>query len=294
MRIKRSFAETAFDTFNYALLALFCLAVVVPLLYVIAGSLSSNEAITHSEVFLWPVGFNLNNYDFVIHNRVFWRSFGVTAVIVIVGTTINMVMTLLTSYPLSKSWLGGRKPILLFIIFTMIFQAPMIPMYLLIKELHLLNSIWALIVPGALSAFNMMLCITFMRSIPEELFEAARVDGMSEYRILWRIVTPLSMPINVTLILFYAVGHWNNYLGPLLYVTDPAKQPLQLYLYNLISQFDMDSAGGAASVLELSSKLTPQGLQMATIIVATVPVIIIYPFLQKHFIKGALLGSVKE
>ncbi|WP_201008657.1 carbohydrate ABC transporter permease [Paenibacillus glycanilyticus] len=294
MRIRRSFGEAAFDALNYLLLAMFCLAVVVPLLYVVAGSLSSNEAITHSEVFLWPVGLNFDNYDFVIHNRVFWRSFGVTAVIVIVGTTINMVMTLLTSYPLSKSWLGGRKPILLFIIFTMIFQAPMVPMYLLIKELHLLNSIWALIVPGALSAFNMMLCITFLRSIPEELFEAARVDGMSEYGILWRIVTPLSMPINVTLILFYAVGHWNNYLGPLLYVTDPAKQPLQLYLYNLISQFDMDSAGGASSVLELSSKLTPQGLQMATIIVATVPVIIIYPFLQKHFIKGALLGSVKE
>ncbi|WP_336774098.1 carbohydrate ABC transporter permease [Paenibacillus sp. MMO-58] len=294
MRIRRTFGEATFDAFNYILLAFFCLAVVVPLLYVIAGSLSSNEAITHSEVFLWPVGLSFDNYDFVIHNRVFWRSFGVTAVIVIVGTTINMVMTLLTSYPLSKSWLGGRKPILLFIIFTMIFQAPMVPMYLLIKELHLLNSIWALIVPGALSAFNMMLCITFLRSIPEELFEAARVDGMSEYGILWRIVTPLSMPINVTLILFYAVGHWNNYLGPLLYVTDPAKQPLQLYLYNLISQFDMDSAGGASSVLELSSKLTPQGLQMATIIVATVPVIIIYPFLQKHFIKGALLGSVKE
>lgn len=293
MKIKRSSGEVAFDTANYVILALFCLAVVIPLLYVVAGSLSSNEAITHSEVKLWPVGFNLDNYDFVIHNRVFWRSFGVTALIVVIGTSLNMVLTLLTSYPLSKGWLGGRRAILLFIIFTMIFQAPMVPMYLLIKELHMLDTIWSLIVPSALSAFNMLLCVTFLRSIPEELFEAARVDGMSEYRILWKIVAPLSMPINVTLILFYAVGHWNNYLGPLLYVTDRAKQPLQLYLYNLISQFDMDSAGGQ-SVLELSSRLTPQGLQMATIVVATVPVIVIYPFLQKHFIKGALLGSVKE
>lgn len=293
MKIKRTPGEIAFDTANTLLLLLFCAAVAIPLMNVIAGSLSSNEAIIHSEVSLWPVGFNLLNYEFVIKNAVFWKSFGVTIQIVLIGTAINMMLTILTSYPLSKGWLGGRKAILLFIIFTMIFQAPMVPMYILVKSLGLLNSIWSLIIPGALSAFNMMLCITFMRSIPEELFEAARVDGMSEYRIVWRIVAPLSMPINVTLILFYAVGHWNNYLGPLLYITDRELQPLQLYLYKLISQFDMDSAGGQ-SVLELSTAVTPQGLQMATIVIATIPIIIVYPFLQKHFIKGALLGSVKE
>lgn len=293
MKIRRTPGEIAFDTANALLLLLFCAAVAIPLMNVIAGSLSSNEAIIHSEVSLWPVGFNLQNYDFVIRNAVFWRSFGVTIQIVLLGTAINMILTILTSYPLSKGWLGGRKAILLFIIFTMIFQAPMVPMYILIKSLGLLNSIWSLIIPGALSAFNMMLCITFMRSIPEELFEAARVDGMSEYSIVWRIVAPLSMPINVTLILFYAVGHWNNYLGPLLYITDRELQPLQLYLYKLISQFDMDSAGGQ-SILELSTAVTPQGLQMATIVIATLPIIIVYPFLQKHFIKGALLGSVKE
>ncbi|MHA6482535.1 carbohydrate ABC transporter permease [Paenibacillus sp. strain BS8-2] len=293
MRIKRTWGERTFDTANLTILFLFCVAVAIPLMNVIAGSFSSNEAIIHNEVTLWPVGFNFENYAFVIKNEVFWRSFGVTIQIVLIGTAINMLLTILTSYPLSKSWLRGRKIVMLFIIFTMIFQAPIVPMYLLIKELHLLNSIWALIVPGAISAFNMMLCITFIRSLPEELFEAARVDGMSEYGIVWRIVTPLIMPINVTLILFYAVGHWNNYFGPLLYITDRALQPLQLYLYNLISQFDMDSAGGE-SMLELSMAITPQGLQMATIVVATVPIVIIYPFLQKHFIKGALLGSVKE
>ncbi|MCY9663444.1 carbohydrate ABC transporter permease [Paenibacillus alginolyticus] len=293
MKIKRTPGEIAFDTVNALLLLLFCAAVAIPLMNVIAGSLSSNEAIIHAKVALWPVGFNLHNYDFVIRNAVFWKSFGVTIQIVVIGTAINMILTILTSYPLSKGWLGGRKVILLFIIFTMIFQAPMVPMYILVKSLGLLNSIWSLIIPGALSAFNMMLCITFMRSLPEELFEAARVDGMSEYRIVWRIVAPLSMPINVTLILFYAVGHWNNYLGPLLYITDRNLQPLQLYLYKLISQFDMDSAGGQ-SVLELSTSITPQGLQMATIVIATIPIIVIYPFLQKHFIKGALLGSVKE
>ncbi|OXS53721.1 ABC transporter permease [Cohnella sp. CIP 111063] len=294
MKIRRSWGEKVFDSANIAVLLLFCVAVIIPLLNVIAGSLSSNEAIIHSQVKLWPVGFNLKNYEYVVQNGVFWRSFGVTLQIVLIGTTINMLLTILTSYPLSKSWLGGRKIILLFIIFTMIFQAPIVPMYLLIKNLALLNSIWALIIPGAISAFNMMLCITFIRTLPEEMFEAARVDGMSEYRIVWKIVAPLIMPINVTLILFYAVGHWNNYFGPLLYITDRALQPLQLYLYNLISQFDMDSVGGGESLLELSTAVTPQGLQMATIVVATVPIIIVYPFLQKHFIKGALLGSVKE
>ncbi|MGG1553444.1 carbohydrate ABC transporter permease [Paenibacillus ferrarius] len=293
MKIKRSSGEVAFDTANVVILLLFCAAVALPLMNVIAGSLSSNEAIVHAKVMLWPVGFNWLNYEFVLKNAVFWKAFWVTIQIVVIGTALNMVLTLLTSYPLSKSWLGGRKVILLAIIFTMIFQAPMVPMYLLIKSLGMMNTIWSLIIPSALSAFNMMLCITFMRSIPEELFEAARVDGMSEYRILWKIVAPLSMPINVTLILFYAVGHWNNYLGPLLYITNRELQPLQLYLYKLISQFDMDSAGGQ-SVTELSTAITPQGLQMATIVIATVPVIIIYPFLQKHFIKGALLGSVKE
>jgi putative aldouronate transport system permease protein len=293
MKIKRSIGEVIFDSANVVLLLLFCAAVAIPLLNVIAGSLSSNEAIIHSEVALWPVGFNLHNYEFVIKNAVFWRSFGVTVQIVLIGTAINMLLTILTSYPLSKGWLGGRKVILLFIIFTMIFQAPLVPAYILVKSFGMLNTIWSLIIPGALSAFNMMLCITFMRSLPEEMFEAARVDGMSEYRIVWRIVAPLSMPINVTLILFYAVGHWNNYLAPLLYITDRELQPLQLYLYKLISQFDADSAGGQ-SVLELSSAITPQGLQMATIVIATIPIIIVYPFLQKHFIKGALLGSVKE
>ncbi|MNI49314.1 L-arabinose transport system permease protein AraQ [compost metagenome] len=181
---------------------------------------------------------------------------------------------------------------MLLIIFTMIFNAPIIPSYLLVKNLYLLNTIWALVLPGAISAFNMILCITFFRTVPDDLFDAARVDGMSEYGMVWRIVIPLSMPIVMTLLLFYAVGHWNNYFGPLLFINDRNKQTLQMYLYSLIANGDSDSTAGAGA--EAGLKLSPVAIQMATIVLATVPVVLIYPFLQKHFVKGALLGSVKE
>jgi len=293
MRIKRSFGEVCFDIVNVTLLSLACLAVMIPILHVLAASLSSTYALTHSEVTIWPVDFNLDNYIIVFQNETFWRSFGVTLIVVSVGTALNMTLTVLTSYPLSKMYLRGRQAILLFIIFTMIFQAPLIPTYLLVRFLGMLDTLWALIIPSALSAFNMMLCITFFRGLPEELFEAARVDGMSEYRIVWKIVVPLSMPIMVTLFLFYAVAHWNNYFSALIYITDARLRPLQLYLYQLLAQFNTAENYNAINEL-LAWDVSPQGLQMATIIVATLPILMIYPFLQKHFIKGALLGSLKE
>ncbi|MDR6554855.1 carbohydrate ABC transporter permease [Paenibacillus qinlingensis] len=292
MRYRTTIGEKVFDTFNYTILLIACAAVLLPFLYIVASSLSSPQAIIQGEVTLWPKGFNLNNYQVVFENSVFWRSFGITVFVVIVGTTLNMFMTLITAYPLSKHGLKGKNLILMLIVFTMIFQAPMIPTYLVVKSLHLLNSVWALIIPGALAAFNMFICLTFFRSLPEELFESARIDGMKEFSILWKIAVPLSKPIMVTLILFYAVGHWNNYYSALLYVNTYELRPLQLYMYYLISQFNMNEELAAAA--ESNVVLSPQGLQMATILVATVPILLVYPFIQKHFIKGALIGSIKE
>lgn len=293
MKIKQSFGEKLFDIFNITLLLLTCAVILVPLLHVLAGSLSETSALIHAKVALWPVGLNFDNYVLVFKNTTFWRSFFVTVFITLTGTTINMLLTIFTGYPLSKSFLRGRKPFMLFIIFTMIFTAPMIPSYLLVKELGLLNSVWALIVPGALAAFNLILCITFFRGLPEELFEAARVDGMNEYRVVAQIAFPLSMPIIVTLALFYAVSHWNNYYSALLYITDPDLRPLQLYLYNLLAQFETSDTLSQMNSM-VSYDISPQGLQNATIIVATIPIVIIYPFIQKHFIKGAMIGSLKE
>lgn len=291
MRIKTTFGEKAFDVFNVLLLLILCSIVMIPLLHVAASSFSSKNALIHSQVKLWPVGFNLDSYAVVFQNELFWRSFFISVTIVILGTLLNMMLTLITGYPLSKTWLRGRKFVILYIVFTMIFQAPVIPTYLVVKSLGLINTIGALIIPVALSAFNLLLCITFFRSLPEELFEAAKVDGMSEFGIVWKIAVPLSMPINVTLLLFYAVGHWNNYFTAMLYITKLELRPLQVYLYSLVSQANVNDT--MASANEVTMNVMPQSIQMATIVVATIPILLIYPFVQKHFIKGATLGSVK-
>jgi len=291
MRIKQSTGEKVFDFFNIAFLILLSFIALVPILHVVAGSLSSPNAIIHGEVFLWPVGFTFEHFGLVINTGPFWKALWTTIQVVAIATTLNMVLTVFGSYPLSKMNLRGRKSILLFIIFTMIFHAPLIPVYMVVKELHLLNTIWALIVPGAVAAFNMILCITFFRGLPEELFEAAKVDGMNDYRIVMQIAVPLSKPILFTLLLFYSVGHWNSYMAPLLYITDRDLQTLQMYIYFLMQGALSDTT--AAAAVESSLSMVPKALEMATIVLATTPIVILYPFFQKHFVKGATLGSVK-
>lgn len=293
MRIRRSLPETVFDVCNIAFLLLMSALVLIPILHVVAGSFSSTKALIHNEVYLWPVDFNLDNYSLVLRNEMFWNAFKISVILVAAGTSLNMALTLLTAYPLSKNYLKGRKYFILAFVFTMIFHAPLIPTYILVRNLGMIDTLWALIIPPALSMFNLMLCITFFRSLPEELFEAARVDGMSEYGILWKIAVPLSLPIIVTLLLFYAVMHWNSYFQALIYITDRNLYPLQLYLYHLLAEANaLDNFRGIN--LSAAWDTSPQGLQLATIVVATAPIVILYPFLQKHFIKGALLGSLKE
>ncbi|WP_168119561.1 carbohydrate ABC transporter permease [Paenibacillus sp. HB172176] len=290
MRIRRSMGEKVFDAGNVAFLLLICATVLLPLLHVLAGAFSTSKALMCSEVLIWPVEFTFENMSKVMDNEIFWHAFGVSVIVVVLGTLLNLAITSLTAYPLSKSYLTGRKWLLLVILFTMIFQAPLIPTYLVVKSLGMLNTLWALIIPAAMSGFNTILCLTFFRNLPEELFEAAKVDGMSEYGILFKIALPLSKPIMVTLLLFYAVVHWNSYYMPLLYITDLKWRTLQMYLFNLISQGDMSTTGASGAEF---TQITPQSIQLATIVVATIPIIIVYPFLQKHFIKGALIGSVK-
>jgi putative aldouronate transport system permease protein len=262
-------------------------------LHVVAGAFSSTQAIIHNRVSFWPVEPNLGNFEMVTQTPAFWNAAWMTVWVVVIGTAVNMFLTVLGAYPLSKRGLRGRKVLMLFIVFTMIFQAPMIPVYLVVKSLGLINSFWALVFPGAVSAFNMILCLTFFRSIPEDLFDAAKVDGMGEFRTVWQIAVPLSKPIMVTLLLFYAVGHWNAYMGPLLYINDRSMQTLQMYLYNLVAMGNSSDIAAAASS-EAGMNLVPAAIEMATIVLATVPIVVLYPFLQGYFIKGATLGSVKE
>jgi putative aldouronate transport system permease protein len=291
--IKKTSAERIFDISNITLLSIAGLVTLLPIIYVLAGSLSDKYALINMKVTLWPIGLQFENYKMVLKNDVFWNSFKNTIIIVFTGTTLNMLMTVLTAYPLSKGYLKGRKYFMLMIVITMVFSAPMIPTYLVVKQLGLIDTLGALIIPGALSSFNLILCLTFFKSIPEELFEAARIDGMPEIQILWKIAIPVSLPMIVTLTMFYAVGHWNAYSAAIIYITKQTLKPLQVFLYTLISQYNSAGMDNLDSAV-MNSELTPEGLKMATIMVATIPIVIVYPFIQKYFIKGAMLGSVKE
>lgn len=260
-----------------------------PFLHVLAGSFSSGQAIAQGKVTIFPIDVTVANYKAVLSNPGIWRSFGVTIFITVVGTFINLFLTALMAYGLARRDLKGRSFILILVLFTMIFQAPMIPSYLLVKSLGMLNTLWSLIIPSAISAFNLIIMISFFQNIPQSLLEAARIDGCGEYRTLWKIVLPLSLPSLSTIGLFYAVAHWNGYFQAIMFLTDPKLYPLQLKLRNLIVESDAEQMMQSAS-LTLQSL---EGIKMATIMIVSVPILLVYPFIQRHFIKGAMLGSIK-
>lgn len=287
MRI--SLSRRAFDAVNFAFLTLCGLVMLLPFLHIVASSFSSGHALITGQVNLLPVEFNLENYKAVLNNRPIWKSVGVTVMVTVTGTALNLLFTALMAYGLSKSDLRGRKAIMLMILFSMIFQAPIVPTYLLVKALGMLNTVWSLLIPGLISAFNLIIMISFFRAFPEGLVESAKIDGCGEYRTFWRIVLPLSMPSLATIGLFYAVSHWNSYMAALMYVRNPNLQPLQILLRRLIIESDAEQMLRSAVVTIQSL----EGIKAASILVATVPILIVYPLIQKHFVKGSMLGSVK-
>ncbi|WP_246079737.1 carbohydrate ABC transporter permease [Paenibacillus piri] len=287
--IKESASRRAFIYGNYLFLTMTSLAMLLPFLHIFAGSLSSGSAISKGMVSIVPVEWTLINYEAVLQNAAIWKSFGVTVVLTVGGTLFNLLFTSLMAYGLSKNELKGRSVILMLIVFTMIFQVPLIPGYLLVKALGMLNSLWALIIPGTISAFNLIIMISFFRGIPEGLVEAARIDGCGEYRTWWSIVLPLSLPSLSTIGLFYAVGHWNGYFNAIMFIRDPGLFPLQVKLRQLLVDSDAEALMQSVNVTLQSM----EGIKMATIMVATIPILLVYPLIQKHFIKGAMLGSVK-
>lgn len=287
---KASFGQRTFQLANATFLGLLALSMFLPILHVLAKSLSGVRALANAEVGLWPVDFTLLNYRYVLQNDAILRSFGVTVYITLAGTLINLVMTSTLAYPLSREEYKGRQVLLFMILLTMIFPAPLIPLFLLVKELNLMNTLWSLMLPGAISAFNFFVMRTFFQGIPRELIECARIDGCGETRILWKIVVPLSKPVMATIGLFYGVIHWNTYMHALYFINDPRLYPLQVKLRQMLITDNVESGN------EMFSDLltTPEGIQMATVIVTMVPVILVYPFLQRYFVKGVLLGSIKS
>ncbi|NOU73048.1 ABC transporter permease subunit [Paenibacillus sp. LMG 31458] len=258
----------------------------VPYLNILAGSFSGGQAILQGKVSIFPVNFTLDHYLAVLKNKAIWKAFGVTIWVTAAGTFLSLLFTSLMGYGLSKSHLKGRRLMMIMVIITMIFPAPLIPTYLVVKSFGLLDTLSALIIPGLISAFNLVIMITFFKGIPEGLTDAATIDGCDEFNTFGRIIMPLSLPSLTTIGLFYAVGYWNGYMNAIMYLRDPGLFTLQVKLRQLLVENDAGSMGAGMLI-------SIEGIRMATIIVATVPILFIYPLIQKHFIQGAMIGSVK-
>lgn len=283
--------EKIFTVFNYIFLALLAALTLYPFLYVLSASLSSSDAVLSGDVVLFPKEITLQAFRQVLMEDGIWRAYGNTVFYTAAATCLQMAVTIMGAYPLSKKRFMGRTPISFFIAFTMLFSAGMIPFYLTIKQLGLLNSRLALLIPFAVSTFLVILLRTNFQSVPEEMEEAAKVDGASDFQILTRIYLPVSKPALATLSLFYGVGTWNSYFWAMVLVQDESKIPLQVLLRRLIvSMNPTEEMMATSDATVLFSKET---VIYATIIVAIVPVIIVYPFIQKYFTAGAMVGSVK-
>ena len=287
-------SDRVFTIANYVVLSLFLLTVAYPLIYVLSASISNPRDVISGKMWLWPVNPTLDGYRAVLQNSKILVGFKNSAFYTIVGTFVSVVLTILAAYPLSRKDLTGRGGIMFLFLFTMLFSGGLIPTFLIVRETGLLNTRWALIIPAALSVYNMIITTTFFRAtIPDELLEAAQIDGVSDFRFLFDVVLPLSMPIIAVNVLFYAVAQWNQYFNALIYLTDQSLFPLQLVLREILVQNQVDlSKMGDISQQEQRQQLADL-LKYALIVVASLPVLIIYPFVQKHFVRGVLIGSLK-
>ncbi|MNO28212.1 L-arabinose transport system permease protein AraQ [compost metagenome] len=288
---KRTKGDLLLDTGVYLFLIALGLIMLLPLASVFSKAVSEEWAITSGKVGILPVGFQLDTLMQVISSSVFIRAFCISVGVTAVGTLISILMTALTAYPLSKRNLPGISFCMVLFIFTMLFSGGLIPNYLLMRQLHLVNNLWVLILPGMISVFNMLVIKSYYESLPEALEESARIDGAKTYTILFRIILPLSMPVIATIALFYAVGYWNDYFGPMIYINDTALKTLQLYLQDVV--MDANSANLTNKSVDDLMNMSPEGIRAATVVASTVPILLVYPFMQKYFIKGVLIGSVK-
>lgn len=279
--------DKIFNAAVYLILVAVATISLFPLLYVVSMSLTPySEVIKNGGFVVVPRSLSFEAYNRILADPALGRSMLVTLFVTIVGTAVNLALNTLAAYPLSRKNLKGRTFFLLYIVFTMLFNGGLIPTYLVVQSMGLLNSVWALIVPGAIATFNVLVMKSFFENLPEELFESARIDGAKEFRILWRIVLPLSIPSVMTVGLFYMVGHWNSFFSAVLYITDTDLYPLQVVIRNmlLLSQ---------SSELQAEVTVPTAAMQMAAVILGSLPIIAVYPFIQKHFTKGMLLGAIK-
>lgn len=290
--MKSTLGERIFYRINYVILFLMALSCLAPMLHVLSLSLSDQTSVLSGIVGLWPRGFTFSTYEEIIKGTNILRGLRNSVLITLVGTSVNMLLTVTAAYPLSRSIFIFRRGWSLLIIFTMLFGGGIIPMFILIKSLGLINSYWALWLPGAISAYNLLVLKSFFESIPEELVEAARIDGCQEWRLLVSLFLPLSMPALAALSLFYGVAHWNNFNGVLFYITDAEKQNLSVMVQQMIANQQLLNELTMFGNEEVSH-MTSEGLKAAAIFIMLIPMLVVYVFLQKYFVKGVMIGSVK-
>ncbi|MGN7360464.1 carbohydrate ABC transporter permease [Paenibacillus sp. SAF-054] len=294
--IRPTLSRRVFVVFNTLVLTIITLLGIIPFIHLLSISLSSNTAAMAGEVSLWPVGFNFDAYKYLGEKVEFFRSLGVSVERVVLGTAVNMFLVFITAFPLAKSreQFKFRTPYVWFFAVTMFFGGGLIPTYIIIKNTGLIDSIWSLILPGALNVWNMVLMLNFFRTIPKELDEAATIDGAGHWTVLWRIYLPISLPSIATIGLFTIVGHWNAWFDGILYLNSPDKYPLQTYLSTLIMSINSQMTSISIEQIKAMENLSEKTLRTAQIFMGALPIMVVYPFLQKYFVKGMTVGSVKE
>ncbi|QCT02034.1 binding-protein-dependent transport systems inner membrane component [Paenibacillus algicola] len=284
--------ERWFSIMVYFILFLAGASCLLPLIYIISVSFSSYDAIVTGKVSFWPIEATLDNYRQLLKGTRVVQGLVNNVILTVVGTLLSLGMTILAAYPLSRGYCYGRRFFTLAIIFTMLFQGGLIPSFMLIKNLDLMNTYWSLWLPGIVSTYNMLIMRTFFEQIPEEMIESAQIDGSGEWRILLHLILPLSKPVLATLGLFYAVHYWNLFLPVLLYITESEKINLTVMVQQMIQSTQLIALLGQDSA-NIDIMLTPAGIKSAGILVLVLPLMMVYPFLQKYFVKGVMLGAVK-
>ncbi len=296
MKIKKGklHKTSTFEIVLIIILSLFTLITIYPFYNVLIVSFSNTQAIASHSPYFFPYAFDLTGYRAIIADEYFFRSLFTTIFVTVVGTSLNMLLSVTAAYVLSKKRLLGRNVLLSLILFTMLFSGGMIPTYLVVQSLKLTNTVWSMILPSAISTYYLIIMKNYFVSLPVSLEEAAKIDGANEFVILTRIYIPISAPFMATFGLFYAVERWNEWWNAYLYINQKALAPLQIYLRDILVSFNNQLATQAQSMLSLQGKVYVQSIQMATIVIATLPILCVYPFVQKYFVKGVLIGAVKE
>ncbi|MFB5267429.1 carbohydrate ABC transporter permease [Paenibacillus enshidis] len=289
LRKKNTVGGRIFTTVNSTLLILIALTCLLPFVNVIASSFASTQEVVAKKFILFPTTFSLDAYKYILSTPTIFKSLGVSVGVTLVGTFVSMVLTAFMAYGLSRKYLLGRNVINFLVVFSMLFSGGMIPTFLVVKSLGLIDSYWSLILPVAINAFNMIIMRNFFQALPDSLEESAKMDGATDFGVFLKIMLPLALPSIATISLFYAVTYWNTYMNAILYLNDSNKWPIQI----LLRQIVIVSSGMQAENTSVDVIPPAQTIKMAVIVIATVPMLIAYPFVQKHFTKGALLGAVK-